>query len=107
MEENKTLKEKIGSEVESLLRNWTFDNFEVDADRYKATFDIFGEQNTLTIDIKKDVGDDCYCVVVEAVEYEENEFLSISQECDIDGLTRTVQSVIKECVDDYFYYTFN
>ena len=107
MTDNRKLKEKIGNEVESLLKNWTFDSFAVDGDRYMATFNIFGEQNVLTIEIKEDVDNDCIDVIVEALEYEEIEILSIYEERHIDCITRTVQDVIKECVDDYFYYTFN
>ena len=107
MTDNRELKEKISNEVKSLLKNWTFDSFAVDGDRYMAAFDIFGEQNSLTIEIKEDIDNDCYDVIIEAEEYGETDAISIIEESDIDHIINAVQSVIKDCVDDYFYYTFN
>ena len=58
MTEKRELKEKISNEVESLLKNWTFDSFAVDGDSYMATFNIFGEQNLLTVEIEEDTDND-------------------------------------------------
>lgn len=107
MIDNRELKEKISNEVKSLLKNWTFDGFAVDGDRYMATFDIFGEQNLLIVEIIEDTDNDCYDVIIEAKEYGETDTISIIEESDIDDITDAVKDVIKECVDDYFYYTFN
>ena len=107
MTEKRKLKEKISNEVESLLKNWTFDSFAVDGDSYMATFNIFGEQNLLTVEIEEDTDNDCYDVIIGAKEYGETDTISIIEESDIDHIINTVQDVIKECVDDYFYYTFN
>ena len=107
MTDNRELKEKISNEVESLLKNWTFDSFAVDGDSYMATFNIFGEQNLLTVEIEEDTDNDCYNVIIEAKEYGETDTIGIIEENDIDDITDAVKDVIKECVDDYFYYTFN
>ena len=107
MEIKTTLKEQISNKVESLLKNWTFDSFAVDGDSYMATFNIFGEQNLLTVEIEEDTDNDCYDVIIEAKEYGETDTISIIEESDIDHIINAVQDVIKECVDDYFYYTFN
>ena len=107
MEIKTTLKEQISYIVESLLKNWTFDSFAVDGDSYMATFNIFGEQNLLTVEIEEDTDNDCYDVIIEAKEYGETDTISIFVESDIADITDAVKGVIKECVDDYFYYTFN
>ena len=107
MEIKTTLKEQISNKVDSLLKDWTFDSFAVVGDRYMATFNIFGEQNLLTVEIKEDTDNDCYDVIIEAKEYGETDTISIIEEGDIYDITDAVKGVIKECVDDYFYYTFN
>ena len=101
MEENRILKEMICNEVETLLKNRMFYRYTVDNGRYMAIFDIFKEENILTIAVDEDTVYGGFEVFIDATGYNGWYEVRVCDEGDIGDVVNGVKDAIMECVNNH------